>query len=187
MCELFYYYIKVNGSYLNSLSCNSSSYNIVLLFLKLTISWVHHSIWSSTYIVLYIYQAVWGFLWDIPWNMNSIASITKTTNGEMNESKFRNPQKERKKEATLVSSMRAQRIWVLCMATLRLSRVSWWYSWVPWEKLKRATFMPAIRSFSSMGTDRDAGPSVHTIFVFGIRPSLGSSFKIPSMSMLDIF
>jgi hypothetical protein len=33
--------------------------------------------------------------------MNSIASITKTTNGEMNESKFRNPQKERKKRSDL--------------------------------------------------------------------------------------
>ncbi|URE27749.1 hypothetical protein MUK42_18122 [Musa troglodytarum] len=82
--------------------------------------------------------------------------------------------------------MTAQRIWVLCMATRRLSRVSWWYSWVPWEKLKRATFIPARSSFSSIGTDRDAGPSVHTIFVLGTRPSLGSSLSNPSMSMFAI-
>lgn len=67
----------------------------------------------------------------------------------------------------LVSSMTAQRIPVFSMAARRLSRVSWWYSWDPWEKLKRATFMPARRSFSIIGTERDAGPSVHTIFVFG--------------------
>ena len=82
--------------------------------------------------------------------------------------------------------MMAERIWVLCIAILRLLRVSWWYSWVPWEKLNRATFMPALRSFSSMGTVRDAGPKVQTILVFGIRPSFGSSFIIPSMSMFAI-
>ncbi|WP_284124215.1 hypothetical protein, partial [Klebsiella pneumoniae] len=30
------------------------------------------------------------------------------------------------------------------------------------------SFMPARRSFSIIGTDRDAGPKVHTIFVFGL-------------------
>ncbi|RRT79047.1 hypothetical protein B296_00026099 [Ensete ventricosum] len=82
--------------------------------------------------------------------------------------------------------MTAHKIWVLCMATLRLSSVSWWYSCVPCEKLNLATFMPALSSFSSIGTDLDAGPSVHTIFVFGTRPSLGSSLRIPSMSMFAI-
>jgi len=28
--------------------------------------------------------------------------------------------------------------------------------------------MPARRSFSTIGTERDAGPSVHTIFVLGL-------------------
>lgn len=72
------------------------------------------------------------------------------------------------KSRALVSSMTAQRIPVFSMAALRLSRVSWWYSWDPCEKLKRATFMPARRSFSTIGTERDAGPSVHTIFVLGL-------------------
>lgn len=90
-------------------------------------------------------------------------------------------------QETLVSSMTAQRIWVLCMAILRLFKVSWWYSWVPCEKLNLATFIPARRSFSIIGTDREAGPKVQTILVLRIRPSSGSSFKIPSMSMLDIF
>ena len=34
--------------------------------------------------------------------------------------------------------------------------------------MKRATFIPALKSFSSMSTDRDDGPKVHTIFVFGL-------------------
>ncbi|RWW41720.1 hypothetical protein BHE74_00052787, partial [Ensete ventricosum] len=37
------------------------------------------------------------------------------------------------------------------------------------EKLKRATFMPALRSRSIISTDLEAGPRVHTIFVFGHR------------------
>lgn len=87
---------------------------------------------------------------------------------------------------TLVSSITAHKIWVFCMAIRRLFNVSWWYSWVPCEKLNRATFIPALSSFSHISTEREAGPSVHTIFVFGTRPSLGRSFKIPSMSMFDI-
>lgn len=87
---------------------------------------------------------------------------------------------------TFVSSMTAHKICVFCIAIFKFSRVSWWYSCVPCEKLNLATFIPARRSFSSIGTDREAGPSVHTIFVFGIRPSFGSSFKIPSMLMFAI-
>ena len=96
--------------------------------------------------------------------------------------------RKRRKEQTLVSSMTAARMLVFCMAILRLFKVSWWYSWVPWEKLKRATFMPALRSFSSMGTDREEGPRVQTILVLGTRPSSSSwcSFRSPSMSMLAI-
>jgi hypothetical protein len=33
--------------------------------------------------------------------------------------------------------------------------------------LNRATFIPAVSSFSTMGIDLDAGPKVQTIFVFG--------------------
>lgn len=65
--------------------------------------------------------------------------------------------------------MRAQRIPVLSMASLRLSSVSWWYSWDPCEKLNLATFMPALKSLSNIGTDLEAGPRVHTILVFGRR------------------
>ena len=92
-----------------------------------------------------------------------------------------------KSKRTLVSSITAQRMPVLTMACLRLSRVSWWYSWEPWEKLNLATFIPALSSFSIIGTDLDAGPSVQTIFVLGTLPSLGRSFMIPSMLMFDIF
>lgn len=95
------------------------------------------------------------------------------------KSSKRNINDERRKELhTLVSSMTAQRIPVFSIAALRLSRVSWWYSWEPWEKLKRATFMPARRSFSTIGIDLDAGPRVHTIFVFGF-------FSATTVSILD--
>lgn len=52
------------------------------------------------------------------------------------------------KKKTLVSSVTAPSMWVLCMATRRSS-------WVPREKLKMATFIPARNSFFSIGTDRD--------------------------------
>jgi len=38
-------------------------------------------------------------------------------------------------------------------------------SWVPWEKLSRATSMPASISLRSMSGSRLAGPIVHTIRV----------------------
>jgi hypothetical protein len=47
----------------------------------------------------------------------------------------------------LVSSITAAMMPVSRMAVRRLFRVPWWYSWEPWEKLKRATFMP-LRSMS---------------------------------------
>ena len=71
------------------------------------------------------------------------------------------------KRKTLVSSMTAERMPVLFMAWRRFSRVSWWYSCEPWEKLNLATFIPARSSFSAMGTEREAGPSVQTILVLG--------------------
>ena len=46
----------------------------------------------------------------------------------------------------------------------------------PWEKLRRATFMPASIIFASIPGDSDAGPIVQTIFVF----CRGSSFIVTS-------
>jgi hypothetical protein len=74
-----------------------------------------------------------------------------------------------------VSSITAQRIPVSSMAACRLSSVSWWYSWEPWEKLKRATHIPARSRREIISTDRDAGPSVQTILVLGRRRATGSS------------
>ena len=42
-------------------------------------------------------------------------------------------------------------------------------AWVPCEKLRRATSMPAATSRSSCSTLAEAGPMVHTIFVRRIR------------------
>src|SRR5689334_14359208 len=39
------------------------------------------------------------------------------------------------------------------------------YWWVPCEKLRRATFIPARMSFSIIFSESDAGPIVQTIFV----------------------
>ena len=39
-------------------------------------------------------------------------------------------------------------------------------SWSPWLKLRRAVFMPASMSVSSVGTSQHAGPIVQKIFVF---------------------
>lgn len=92
--------------------------------------------------------------------------------------------KGRPQNNTFVSSITAQRIPVLTMAVLRLLSVSRWYSWDPWEKLKRATFMPALSSFSIIGTDLEAGPKVQTILVFGFfsiaveTPQLASIFFV---------
>jgi hypothetical protein len=35
-------------------------------------------------------------------------------------------------------------------------------SWLPCEKFKRATFIPAFINFSSISSDSEAGPIVHT-------------------------
>ena len=39
-------------------------------------------------------------------------------------------------------------------------------SWVPWEKLKRAIFMPELIKFSIISGVCELGPKVQTIFVF---------------------
>ena len=43
---------------------------------------------------------------------------------------------------------------------------TWWYSCEPWEKLKRATLIPARSNSSKIGTDRLFGPNVQTICAF---------------------
>ena len=70
--------------------------------------------------------------------------------------------------------MTAQRSPVRSMALRRLSRVSWWYSWDPWEKLKRATHMPARSRRAHISTEREAGPRVQTILVLGQRRHISS-------------
>jgi hypothetical protein len=59
-----------------------------------------------------------------------------------------------RRRRTLVSSMTAHMMRVSRIALRRLSSVSWWYSWEPWEKLKRATFMPQRSISHSVGTLR---------------------------------
>ena len=66
----------------------------------------------------------------------------------------------------LVSSMMATGT-PISSATLRTrSIMAFWLSWVPCEKLKRATFMPFSMSLRSVSSSSQAGPMVHTIFVF---------------------
>ena len=48
---------------------------------------------------------------------------------------------------------------------LMRSSVSLWYSWVPCEKFRRATFMPLRTSLVSISTLLVAGPMVQTILV----------------------
>ena len=60
-------------------------------------------------------------------------------------------------------------------------------SWEPWEKLKRATFMPASIISRSTCSVSLAGPSVQIIFVFLIRStllfdSIKSSFSLHKIS-----
>ena len=51
-----------------------------------------------------------------------------------------------------------------CSETVRTrSIVSAWYSWVPWLKLSRATFMPPAMIRRRMGNSRLAGPMVQMI------------------------
>ena len=50
--------------------------------------------------------------------------------------------------------------------------------WVPWEKLTRATFMPASIIFSKISSRSLAGPMVQMIFVLRIRILLWYSQKM---------
>ena len=47
-----------------------------------------------------------------------------------------------------------------------------WYSWLPWEKLKRATFMPCRMSWRSTSSSSVAGPMVQTILVFFLENAI---------------
>ena len=57
---------------------------------------------------------------------------------------------------TFSSSRRRERVW----------KASRWLSWVPWEKLNRATSIPARIMLRMTPSETEAGPSVQTIFVF---------------------
>ena len=50
-------------------------------------------------------------------------------------------------------------------AARMFSMARWWPARSPWEKLRRATFMPARIICSMIAGDSDAGPIVHTILV----------------------
>ena len=66
----------------------------------------------------------------------------------------------------LVSSMEATGAPSSSRTRLSLVRVARWLSCVPWEKLKRAQFIPAkisLRRVSSLSTE---GPRVQITFVF---------------------
>jgi len=45
-------------------------------------------------------------------------------------------------------------------------------SWVPWEKFRRQTLTPAIRSSSIIFGEVDAGPMVATIFVLRMEGNI---------------
>ena len=62
------------------------------------------------------------------------------------------------------------------MASLRISRVSWWYSASLHKKSYQATDMPALRQEEMVSTECDLGPSVPTILVIaGKKLSLDRS------------
>ena len=50
-------------------------------------------------------------------------------------------------------------------AILKRSTARWLLAWVPWEKLKRATFMPALIICVKVFSPSHAGPMVATILV----------------------
>ncbi len=117
------------------------------------------------------------------WMLNQIKWIDHKINHVSNE---KTKITDKKEFNTFVSKRMPHMIWVLYMATLRFSRVPWWYSYVPCEKLKRATFIPALSNFSSIGISLDFGPKVHMIFVFEIR-NRDSSFPLPSIPWMSMF
>jgi hypothetical protein len=92
---------------------------------------------------------------------------------------------ERRSSRTLVSSMTAQIMPVRSIALRRLSRVSWWYSWEPCEKLNRATHMPARSRRVHISTEREAGPRVQTILVLGRRHHISSGPSAPAIAAGD--
>ena len=65
---------------------------------------------------------------------------------------------------------------------LRRSIRSFCSSWLPCEKLKRATFMPPCINFSKTSSESVAGPIVHIIFVFRINKLLSLSAFYHSLS-----
>jgi hypothetical protein len=52
--------------------------------------------------------------------------------------------------------------------------ISAWLGKSPWEKLSRATFIPARINFSKISGEFEAGPMVHTILVLLAGKGMGS-------------
>ena len=69
----------------------------------------------------------------------------------------------------LVSSMAATGRPSSARRAFRASRRPLCSAWLPWEKLNRATFMPASSICRRTPSLSVAGPRVHTIFVFLIN------------------
>src|SRR5208283_6080239 len=63
------------------------------------------------------------------------------------------------------SAIMARRRLVARAAARRSSITSLWPEKSPWEKLSRATFIPASNSFSMTSRECDAGPMVHALLV----------------------
>ena len=63
------------------------------------------------------------------------------------------------------SAMMARRLPVFRAACRRLAMTRPWVSKEPWEKFKRATFMPARSICSMTSGESEAGPMVQTILV----------------------
>jgi hypothetical protein len=85
----------------------------------------------------------------------------------------------------LKSAMMATRRLVARDAERRVSITLLWLSKSPWEKLSRATFMPASSICSITCWDSDAGPMVQTILVlFGgknVKSCLHTTISSPML------
>ena len=99
----------------------------------------------------------------------------------------------RRTSGPFVSSNSAIGLLTIIAASRTICMRSACSSWDPWEKLKRATFMPARIISSKIPNLSVPGPTVHTIFVRFIfppmkaPPRLDLSFLIISMLVKAIY
>ena len=80
----------------------------------------------------------------------------------------------------LVSRSTAQSDFFSLHTLRKRSSTPWCASWSPWEKLKRATFIPASMSSAMVSSSQHLGPMVQTILVF---LTMGWSFMIIAVEM----